>query len=118
MPRLLKGYVTRTFQHDVPGFGMTRAAELDMPAPAGLSGGPLFRGKTANVMGVIYGDTESYSITDCEQVDSKTGERTPESRKIVTFGVAHRVETVINARGPAARGTRGLTVGEYLKWAR
>ncbi|MGH9614284.1 MAG: S1 family peptidase, partial [Bryobacteraceae bacterium] len=43
IPRLLKGYVTRTFQHNHPGFGATRAIEADMPAPAGLSGAPLFR---------------------------------------------------------------------------
>jgi len=85
-----------------------------MPVPAGLSGAPLFRANTATLLGVIYGDTESYTITDTEQIDGETGRWSPESRKVITFGVAHRWETIMKARGPA---TRGLTVEEYVRLA-
>jgi len=114
VPRLLKGYVTRTFHHDRPGFGPTRAIELDMPAPAGLSGAPLFRANTATLLGVVYGETESYTITETEQIDPETGVRLPESRKVITFGVAHRWETIMKAGGPA---TRGLSVEDYVRLA-
>jgi hypothetical protein len=47
-PRLLKGYITRPFKHLAPS-GTTDAYELDLPAPAGTSGAPIFRGQTARL---------------------------------------------------------------------
>ncbi|MGB9457294.1 MAG: serine protease [Bryobacteraceae bacterium] len=109
-PRLLKGYITRPFKHQTP-FGITNAFELDLPAPAGTSGAPIFRGRTNRLMGLIYGEVETYSITDFERVHTETGQREPEVRKIVSFAVAHRTETLMNARG---RPTKGLTVRDYI----
>jgi V8-like Glu-specific endopeptidase len=109
-PRLLKGYITRPFKHSTP-FGITNALELDLPAPAGTSGAPVFRGRTNRLMGLIYGEVETYSITDFERVHPETGQREPEVRKIISFAVAHRAETLMNARGAP---TKGLTVGEYI----
>jgi len=109
-PRLLKGYITRPFKHRTP-FGITHAYELDLPAPAGTSGAPIFRGRTARLKGLIYGEIETYSITDFERVHRETGEREPEVRKVISFAVAHRTRTLMNARSAA---TGGLTVREYI----
>jgi hypothetical protein len=55
--RYLQGYITQAFRHEHRGYGMTMAYELDMPAPAGLSGAPLLRRDTREIIGVVYGMT-------------------------------------------------------------
>jgi hypothetical protein len=42
-PRFLKGYSTVAYINDVPGYKSAPGYELDMPAPRGLSGSPLVR---------------------------------------------------------------------------
>ncbi|MGA2770844.1 MAG: serine protease [Bryobacteraceae bacterium] len=110
-PRFLKGYITRPFKHST-GFGITDAYEVDLPAPAGTSGAPIFRGQTAKLKGLVYGEVETYSITDFERVEPETGEREPEVRKVISFAVAHRTETLMNAH---AAPTGGLTVLKYVR---
>jgi hypothetical protein len=98
----------------VTAFGTTVAYVLDLPAPAGASGAPAFRGQTAKFKGLVYGEVETYSITDFERLHPETGERESEIRKIISFAVAHRTETLMNARAAA---TRGLTVQEHISVA-
>lgn len=50
---MLKGYVTRLRLDDRPGWRPVRAYELDMPAPPGMSGSPLFRPHPLEVVGVV-----------------------------------------------------------------
>ena len=94
--RYLRGYVTRTVKYEDPHFGETPCYELDMPAPAGLSGAPIVERGSKRVIGVVFkehyrGDSEEYSRT--------------------TFALAHYTETLLNLRGSA---TLGLTLPEYL----
>ncbi len=56
--RLLKGYVTRNFWRIDPTFGRGNAYELDMPAPGGLSGSPLFKVGSREVIGVVFGHND------------------------------------------------------------
>jgi S1-C subfamily serine protease len=94
-PRLFRGYVTAVMNEDVPGWGTVPTIECDMPAPAGMSGAPLFDVATPTVIGVIYGDWSTQT----------------EGRAPVTFARAHYSSTLLSARGPA---TRGLTLAEYV----
>src|SRR6267143_3306252 len=63
-PRYFQGYLTRDLPYDHPGDKPTPSYELSFPAPVGLSGSPLLLVGTLNVAGVIYGNLESYTITD------------------------------------------------------
>ena len=110
--RFLKGYVTQTFMYDKPGARPVPSIELDMPAPAGLSGAPLVRAGTAEVLGVIYGSNDVATIDGYVTVDTDTGERRIEMQKVTQFGLAHWTETLWAARGPATEGHTLATVHE------
>jgi Trypsin-like peptidase domain len=101
---LLRGYVTRLRMDDRPGWPPVRAYELDMPAPGGVSGSPLFRPQPFEVVGVVYRENDLYV----------PGRQVP-----VTFAYAHHLSTD-PARG-ASRGNRepaaGLVLGTRVRAA-
>lgn len=109
--RYLQGYVTRSFYFQHPEYGPTPSYELDMPTPKGLSGAPLVRNRSREVVRVIYGTNDAGSIEHFARIDPQTGEREPEIQRIVSFGLAHHTHTIRNLRGPA---TEGLPLGEYV----
>lgn len=109
--RVLRGYVTRSFHYEHPGFGRTPSYELDMRAPQGISGGPLFNEVTGQVVGVVYG-TLAAEVTEEYARILDSGEKQPEVRRIFSFALAHMTDTLRNATGSA---TRGLKVAEYIK---
>lgn len=109
--RLLKGYITRNFWRDDSVFGRGNAYELDMPTPEGLSGSPLFRSGSREVIGIIFGQNEVALITSFARIDPETNEREPEIQKVYHFGLAHNTETVRNLNTDA---TRNLPLHEYL----
>jgi Trypsin-like peptidase domain len=108
--RFLRGYVTKpTRDEHHGGFGAQRAYELDMPAPAGLSGSPLCRGNQAfprlDLVGVVYGAHDAYSIAVEGAIDPETGKVTdPDIVRLMQFGLAHRVEVVGALLGTATNG--------------
>jgi hypothetical protein len=83
-----------------------------MPAPGGLSGAPLLKKPSHEVVGVIYGDHDVGTIDQLARIDPATGERTPEVQRVVTFALAHFTETIKNLQGVA---TDSLPLAEYLK---
>lgn len=93
---LLRGYVTRVKMDDRPGWEPVRAYELDMLAPGGVSGSPLFRAHPFEVVGVVYGERDLYV----------GGRQVP-----VTFAYAHHLSTLREARGTA---TGNVPLGDYL----
>jgi hypothetical protein len=67
--RLLKGYVVRTTVLEIPGYPNAVGSELDMPAPGGLSGAPVFRtpsssGTDLDLIGVVHSQISSADGTD------------------------------------------------------
>lgn len=102
--RYLRGYVTRDFYYDQAGFGRTRSYEIDMPAPAGLSGAPLYTIQGNLLAGVVYGVSEVSMIEEFSYVDPDTGERTPELQRFTSFALAHHVDSLSNLKGPATKG--------------
>ena len=107
-PRYLQGYVTRYFVHDAGRFGRARSYEMDMPAPAGLSGAPLVRVGSDEVVGVIYGTLDVARSEEAATVDPETGVRTPEVQRIVSFALAYHTLALAAVRG-AATGGRSLS---------
>lgn len=110
--RLLKGYITRNFWRDDPTFGRGYAYELDMPTPEGLSGSPLFKVGSREVLGVVFGYNDVALIEYLGQFDHETGKREPDVQKIYHFGLAHNTKTLRNLTNDA---TRNLPLHEYLK---
>ncbi len=109
--RYLKGYSTCNYLDDVPVYGPTLTEELDLPAPRGLSGAPVIRTDSLEVIGVVYGTKDYGTIEEFSRVDEATGERTPELQRITTFAVAHMFDSLYNLSGNA---TEGMHLGRYL----
>ena len=93
---LLRGHVTRLRMDDRPGWKAVRAYELDMPAPGGVSGSPLFRPGPLEVVGVVY--------REHEVVVSDRGSP-------ITFSYAHHLSTLREAQATA---TGGRSLHEHL----
>ena len=110
--RFLEGYVMRSFYYEHLRFGRTPSYELDMPTPAGLSGAPLVRTGSQDVIGVIYGSNDVATIEQMAQINTDTGKREPEIHRIISFGLAHYTETLRKLSGAA---TKGLPLYEFLQ---
>lgn len=110
-PRLLRGYITREFAYDHPTLGATPSYELDMLTPEGLSGAPLVQRPGDTVIGVIYGSHDAVRVDEFSRVDPASGERTPEVQRIVPFGLASDMTTLLELSGPA---TGGVPLAEYV----
>ena len=106
--RYLKGYVMRSFYHEHPTYGRIPSYELDMPTPAGLSGAPLVRLGSQEVIGVVYGSNDVATIEQEASVNPNSGRREAEIQRIVSFGP----ETLRNLQGVA---TGGLPLYQYIK---
>jgi hypothetical protein len=107
--RFLQGYVTRHFYHSDD---QIRTYELDMRAPAGLSGAPIVGIPSRRVAGVVYGVNEVSKIEHFASVDPATGERTPELQRLESFALALDTETLRNS---AAAATNHLPLCDFLR---
>jgi hypothetical protein len=103
-PRLLRGHMTRALAYPHPFYGDTLSYELSFSIPSGLSGAPLFRGGTFEVVGVVYGNNDTAAVEEVASVDPVTKERRPEILRIVSFGLAHHLSSL--------RALRGIATGE------
>jgi hypothetical protein len=90
VPRIFVGHYQRFFQY--AGFGIKPywAGELSVPAPGGLSGGPVFRpGALQMVTGLVTANVESYAVTDSiEEVRDGGSVYRLESRKVISYGIS------------------------------
>jgi hypothetical protein len=89
-PRLFTGHFQRFFDyHSFAGFRYP-AGELSLPAPAGLSGGPLFRpGAPQMVTGLVAENFESRTTLESVEEVSGGGERTIHTTaRVISYGVA------------------------------
>lgn len=89
--RLFKGHIQRYLDHATPG-GRYRyiAGELSIPAPAGLSGGPLLSDAGSYAYGLVTENLESYTTLD-EVEQLRLGEKvvaTTRYRRVITYGLA------------------------------
>lgn len=102
----------RSFYYEHQTYGQTPSYELDMPTPAGLSGAPLVKTGSKEVVGVIYGSNDVATIEQEASINSESGKREPEIQRIISFGLAHYTETLKNLKGAA---TKGLPLQQYLR---
>lgn len=89
-PRLFKGSYQRFFRFAAPGGYRYEAGELSIPAPAGLSGGPLFRPEAPSLLtGLVTTNTETYSTEDWREEVTREGIRRVEAHhRVIRYGVA------------------------------
>lgn len=110
-PRVFRGHYQRFFRmDDVPGGYNYRAIELNMPAPEGLRGGPVFRpGAPQMLTGIVAANIESYTIADSfEEVVSPNHTTRYETRRVISYGAAvvlSELESWLNENIPFRLGT-------------
>jgi hypothetical protein len=107
--RFLQGYVTRHFYYSDR---RVRCYELDMRAPAGLSGAPIVEIPSRRVAGVVIGVNDVARIEEFRKVDVETGSVEPELQRIDSFALALDTETLSNLTGTA---TGGLPLSQHLE---
>lgn len=89
-PRLFVGHYQRFLAFDNPKRGQYLAGEMSIAAPAGLSGGPVFRGGAPQmVTGLVTSNLETYSVLySIEELDESGGRYREESRRVIQYGLA------------------------------
>jgi hypothetical protein len=89
--RLFKGHVQRYVDYVAPG-GRYKylAAELSIPAPVGLSGGPIFSDQGPYAYGLVTTNLESYTTLDEVEEILLDGQpvETQRLRKVISYGLA------------------------------
>lgn len=109
--RLLRGYLTRHCFHEVRGQGRIPVYELDMLAPKGASGGPLFINDSRIIAGVVIGTNDIETVEEFASVDPKTGHRQPETVRMASLAIAHDTATL---RKVTTLATGGRPLAEFL----
>jgi hypothetical protein len=100
--RYMQSYTMRNFMNDWPEFGRIPSWELDMPALAGMSGAPLVRMGSREIIGVMYGHHEAETIEEFGTRDPETREwLRPEVVRRNYFAVAHYTWALQTLRGKA-----------------
>jgi hypothetical protein len=88
--RFFRGHFQRFFNYFPPGgHAWYAAGEMSLPAPAGLSGGPVFRpGAHPMLIGLVTANAESYTLRDYEErLEEPDSRHIFEARRIVAYGV-------------------------------
>jgi len=88
IPRFFKGYFQRFYavtQND----SNYEAVELSIPAPGGLSGAPLFRpGSRDMVMGLVTASATSFAVEErIDEVDEHGHRLRVETNRVITYGI-------------------------------
>lgn len=110
VPRVFTGHYQRFFRFNSPAGYAYPAGEMSIPAPVGMSGGPVFRpGAPTMVTGMVTANLESYSIIDSIEDINDDGKRLRvESRRVIEYGVALRLGGVsdwLDTHIPNRKGT-------------
>jgi hypothetical protein len=112
-PRYMESYVMRAFHYDQPGFGRTFSYELDMPALEGMSGAPIIRTRTKEILGVIYGRNDVQTIEEFSSRDPDTGAiLRPEVVRMTYFALAHHNTTLDALKSTV---TQELPLRQFLR---
>jgi hypothetical protein len=94
-PRLFRGHYQRFFQYSDDRYSYV-AGELNIPAPAGISGGPLFNpGALMVLTGIVAGNIETYSTLSWREEVSEGGvERVEMHHRVIEYGIAVMLSSV------------------------
>ena len=90
VPRMFKGHYQRHFQYRSPDGRAYFAAELSVPAPAGLSGGPVSNAHRPQVLdAIVTANHDSYLVIDSYEQEERNGTITRgKITRVVSYGIA------------------------------
>ncbi|MBB1052574.1 hypothetical protein ACTHRK_17895 [Dietzia cercidiphylli] len=93
-PRLFKGYLQHYMPYADPAGRQYEASEMSIPAPAGLSGSPVFfPDQPEMITGVVTTNIESYAVIDSvTEVDDDGRVYRESSKRVVAYGVALQLD--------------------------
>ncbi|UUZ75204.1 serine protease [Polaromonas sp. P1(28)-13] len=88
VPRIFRGYGQRVLRHRSHMPYSYQALELSFPCPAGLSGGPLFKPKTFQLLGLITENIETTTSLHEETVTTENGKEVINHyRSVINYGL-------------------------------
>jgi len=111
-PRFLRGYTTRTFIYDQPGYRGTPVHELSFPAYEGLSGAPLIGWPGKQVIGLIIGQVDTSNVVDRYEEQEGSERVKTIVKRVVSFGLSQTVGILGSMITP---DTNGVSLQEYLQ---
>ena len=90
VPRFFKGHFQRHFGYSDPSGRTYFAGEMSIPAPAGLSGGPLSRPQTPDkICAIVTTNHDSYLVIDSYEEEERDGDVSRgQIRRVVSYGIA------------------------------
>lgn len=90
VPRYFKGHFQRYFGYRGPSGRDYFAAEMSIPAPAVLSGGPVSAPNTPDkLLGIVTTNHDCYLVVDSYEVEERAGSISRgQIRRVVSYGVA------------------------------
>ncbi|WP_426624485.1 S1 family peptidase [Leifsonia sp. McL0607] len=99
--RFFKGHFQRYFEYEDSSGRNYFAGELSIPAPGGLSGGPVSAAHSPNrLAAIVTANVESYVIVDSvSEVDDDGKQYREESRRVISYGIA----AMLTGHGPWIR---------------
>lgn len=94
--RVFRGYFQRFFLFRSPGGFTYLAGEMSIPAPGGLSGGPVFRPSEPGLLaGIVTSNLETYAVLDFIEETSRDGTMTlVKNRRVVSYGLVLILQNV------------------------
>lgn len=88
VPRAFRGYFQRFFMYQSFAGYVYIAAEMSIPSPAGLSGGPVWRPHTSAVFGVVAENLRSTTTLEAVEEISRPDHTTrTEYQNVVNYGL-------------------------------
>jgi S1-C subfamily serine protease len=98
--RIFRGYGQRVFLHRSHMPYSYTAVELSFPCPGGLSGGPLFKPKTFQLVGLVTENIETTTSLYEDEIVYSNGQRlTNHYRRVINYGLGlllHEHENWLN----------------------
>jgi hypothetical protein len=96
-PRLFAGIIQRYFTHQSFMRYSYEAAEMSIPAPAGLSGGPVFHHHgTQQLFGVVTENFDSTTLLEAvELISTQTEKRTVQYQRMISYGVTLLLDPLV-----------------------
>lgn len=93
-PRVFVGHYQRFYQHRSVSGKEYAAAELSIPAPAGLSGGPVFpTGQQRMVTALVAENHQATTLLESVERIQRPGEKhTIQYQSVISYGVAVRLD--------------------------
>jgi hypothetical protein len=100
-PQFVRTYISRQIKHRQGGLVNVLSYELATATHAGLSGSPVIRRDSTEVIGVIYGNIDFGRVVEFANKDEQTGESSTQVERIISHGLAIHTHALRSLTGTA-----------------